>query len=240
MPMTHLQQSMLLSLLAGIAIPVGGALAAIENIHPAWLEKELRHGIIAFGGGALFSAVALVLVPEGIKTLTIVDVAICFSGGGLIFLAVDYLMTRRGGAISQVLAMLLDFVPEAMALGAMITKEAPTAGLIAFLIGLQNLPEGFNAYREVKTNRYFSGRVTLLIFLALALLGPLSSFFGLTYLSGHARILDRIMLFCAGGILYLIFQDIAPQVKLQRSWAPPLGAIAGFLLGVIGHMLIIK
>jgi len=46
------------------------------------------------------------------------------------------------------------------------------------------------------------------------------------------------MLFCAGGILYLTFQDIAPQAKLERAWAPPLGAVVGFLIGLTGYMLI--
>ena len=45
------------------------------------------------------------------------------------------------------------------------------------------------------------------------------------------------MLFASGGILYSVFQDIAPQVPLQRHWAPPLGAVAGFLLGMIGQLL---
>lgn len=44
------------------------------------------------------------------------------------------------------------------------------------------------------------------------------------------------MLFAAGGILYIIFQDIAPQSKLKNHWAPPLGAVAGFLLGVLGQV----
>jgi ZIP family zinc transporter len=56
-------------------------------------------------------------------------------------------------------------------------------------------------------------------------------------LAGNQILLNKIMVFCAGGILYLIFQDIAPQAKLKKRWAPALGAIAGFLLGVIGHMI---
>ena len=46
------------------------------------------------------------------------------------------------------------------------------------------------------------------------------------------------MLFAAGGILYVVFQDIAPQAKLERHWSPPLGAVAGFLLGLIGQLLV--
>jgi ZIP family zinc transporter len=133
--------------------------------------------------------------------------------------------------------MLLDFIPEAMALGAIITKDTSKALLVAFLIGLQNFPEGFNAYREVKANRYCSPKKALLLFTGLALIGPLSAFIGMKYLVGNEVLLDKIMIFCAGGILYLIFQDIAPQAKLRNRWAPALGGIAGFLLGVIGSMI---
>jgi ZIP family zinc transporter len=42
------------------------------------------------------------------------------------------------------------------------------------------------------------------------------------------------MTFAGGGILYLVFQDIAPQAKLQRHWIPALGAVIGFLFGVMG------
>ncbi len=61
----------LLTLLAGVAIPIGGGLGAFENIRRDWLKNELRHGVMAFGGGALLAAVALVLVPEGSKDLPI-------------------------------------------------------------------------------------------------------------------------------------------------------------------------
>ena len=44
------------------------------------------------------------------------------------------------------------------------------------------------------------------------------------------------MLAAAGGILYLTFQDIAPQVPIETSWLPPFGAVLGFLLGLAGHL----
>lgn len=45
-------------------MPIGAANAAVARIRPHWLETEVRHGVIAFGGGALLSAVTLVLVPQ--------------------------------------------------------------------------------------------------------------------------------------------------------------------------------
>jgi ZIP family zinc transporter len=235
--MSELYHAILLAFFAGAAIPLGGATAAIEHIRPHWLENEFRHAVIAFGGGALFAAIALVLVPEGVHALTVISVSFYFLIGAIVFLIIDYLISTRGGSISQVIAMLLDFIPEAMALGAIITTNSSKALLVAFLIALQNFPEGFNAYREIKDNGYCSSCNALLLFAGLALFGPISAFIGIKYLAGNEILLDKIMIFCAGGILYLIFQDIAPQAKLKRSWAPALGGITGFLLGVIGYMI---
>ena len=43
-----------------------------------------------------------------------------------------------------------------------------------------------------------------------------------------------LMLFSGGGVIYLIFQDIAPISRLKENWIPALGASFGFLIGMIG------
>lgn len=70
---------------------------------------------------------------------------------------------------------------------------------------------------------------------ALVPIGPLLGILGWIYLSSNMSVLGAIMLYAAGGILYLIFQDIAPQSKLKRHWGPPLGAVLGFSIGLIGY-----
>lgn len=87
--MSDVVQIVLLTLFAGLAMPIGASLAAVERINPRWLETEVRHGVIAFGGGALLSAVALVLVPEGVAHLSSLLVVVCFAGGGIMFMALD-------------------------------------------------------------------------------------------------------------------------------------------------------
>ena len=47
-----------------------------------------------------------------------------------------------------------------------------------------------------------------------------------------------IMTFAAGGILYLMFQEIAPKVALKNSWLAPMGALLGFFIGVFGEALL--
>ncbi len=225
--------------LAAVTIPIGGLLGRIEGLRPGWLTEEWRHAVLAFGGGVLIAAVALVLVPEGTAWLSSGTALTAFAAGGLTFFVLDRMIERRGGAVAMLMAMIVDFVPESLALGAMLAEGSATAMLMAVLIGLQNLPESFNAYREVAaTGRLAPGRI-IAAFAALALLGPLAAIAGWSLLAGEAGLLGGIMLFAAGGILYLTFQDIAPQVPLERHWAPPLGAVAGFMLGLAGQLLLI-
>jgi ZIP family zinc transporter len=136
------------------------------------------------------------------------------------------------------MAMVMDFVPESAALGAMLATSKSTALLLALLMALQNLPEGFNAYREMMAALRRSPTVLIGMFALLALLGPLAAAFSLLYLREQQALLGAIMLFASGGILYLTFQDIAPQTRLERHWGPPLGAVCGFMLGLWGHALL--
>lgn len=224
--------------MAGAAIPVGALIARYEHIRPDWLEKEFRHSVIAFGGGVLLSAVSLVLVPEGMRKAGFFVLIASMVAGGLAFMVLDRFLAARKTPASQLAAMLADFLPEAIALGATILEGASTASLLALLIALQNVPEGFNAFREIKTGGAYSDRKILIVFALLSLLGPMCGLGGLYLLSGREELIGAIMLFASGGILYLTFQDIAPQAKLERYWAPPLGAVLGFLFGACGQYLI--
>ncbi len=217
---------------------MGGMVARFERIHPDWLENEFRHTVIAFGGGALLSALALVLVPEGIKQHSAFSVALLFAGGGVAFLLLDIALAAAKSSAAQLAAMLSDFIPESLAMGAAFATGDPCAPLLALLIAIQNLPEGFNAFRELQDSSTLRGTTILTAFGLMALLGPAAALVGLFWLSAYPRVVAGIMLFAAGGILYLTFQDIAPQAKLDCHWAPPLGAVAGFLLGLVGKMLV--
>ena len=248
--LSDLMTMLVLVSLAGAAIPVGALLARVPLMGPQWLQSEFRHSVIAFGGGALLSAVALVLVPEGIKKLSIAWTIVSTLGGGVFFCLLDALLARSKGAVSQLVAMLADFIPEALALGAMFAVGGEGAVLLAMLITLQNLPEGFNAYREMtgaerpknlhrkRTAQGLPGTKVLILFALLVPLGPLAGIIGYTWLANAPGVLGGIMLFAAGGILYMVFQEIAPQARLNKHWAPTLGAVLGFLLGLIGHMLL--
>ncbi len=228
----------LLTFAIGLAMFLGALIASVEHISNKWLESELRHSVIAFGGGILISAVALVLVPEGIKNLTPPYVALWFGLGGLAFMLTDRILSAMHTKFDQLAAMLLDFVPEVIALGSLYLLARGDALLLGLLIALQNLPEGFNAYLELRASSKLKSGVILCSFFSLALLGPVGGLTGYFFLAESPEVISGVMLFSAGGILYLIFQDIAPQAKLKRHWAPTFGAVLGFLCGIISKMVI--
>jgi zinc transporter, ZIP family len=227
-----------LSWAAGLAMWLGALLGRYENIASSWLEQEFRHSVMALGAGALLSAVALVLVPDGLEHLTMVPAVSSFIAGSLSFMALDILLQRIASSGSQLAAMLSDFIPESIALGAAFATGDSHALLLVVLIALQNFPEGFNAYRELSANSNFAASKTLWQFFLMALLGPAAGLIGFYWLAAEPQILAGLMLYASGGILYCIFQDIAPQIKLEKHWGPPLGAILGFVIGMIGLQLL--
>lgn len=141
---TYVNLLWMAALAGGAAIPVGAWLARFDGLLPGRLRNAANHWVMAFGAGALLSAVALVLVPEGgvgrlpglVALVPVILGALAALGGA------DLILSRHGGSKAQFMAMLMDFIPpECIALGAVLTAQPQLALLLAVLIGAQNLPE---------------------------------------------------------------------------------------------------
>jgi ZIP family zinc transporter len=227
----------LMSWLAGVTAFVGGVFAKLEGRAETQGKREFVHGVVAFGGGILVAAVAFALAPLGIATLSPMALAATFGLGGIVFCILDARLSKQGGSKAQFMAMLMDFAPEAIALGALFGHDHKAGILMALFIGAQNLPEGFNSFRESVAGGV-SSRTTLTTLLAISLLGPVAACSGHLFLQGLPTLTAGIMSFAGGGILYLVFQDIAPQSTMRRHWTPPLGAVLGFIVGMLGKQLL--
>lgn len=223
--------------IAGIPACIGGFVAKWEGSAESESKREVVHGVVAFGGGILVAAVSFALIPEGMTNLSPLRLISVFCAGGIVFCFIDARLARKGGSRAQFMAMLMDFIPEAIALGAVFAHDRELGILLALFIGAQNLPEGFNAYREIIAASVKPADALRGLF-AISFLGPLAGAAGSLFLQGQPRITAAIMSFAAGGILYLIFQDIAPQSRMRRHWTPPLGAVIGFAVGMIGKKLL--
>jgi ZIP family zinc transporter len=235
--MTEMVIVIVASWVAGIAAFAGGLGAKFEGTADTKQKREVIHGIVAFGGGILTAAIAFALIPNAMSVLPTTGLAATFCIGGLAFCALDAYLSRSGGSKAQFMAMLMDFVPEAIALGALFGHNHHAGILLALFIGAQNLPEGFNSFREITTSGV-SSRSALWGLFGISFLGPAAACSGYLWLQNRTMLTAGIMSFAAGGILYLIFQDIAPQSKMRRHWLPPLGAVLGFAVGMIGKQLL--
>jgi ZIP family zinc transporter len=235
--MSDLVIVLLASWLAGIASFVGGLCAEFEGTADTEHKRELLHGVVAFGGGILTAAIAFALIPQAMSVLPAMGLAATFCLGGLAFCALDAYLSRRGGSKAQFIAMLMDFIPEAIALGALFGHNHQAGILLALFIGAQNVPEGFNSFREIRASR-ISSRTALSGLFGISFLGPVAACSGYLWLQNQPMLTAGIMSFAAGGILYLVFQDIAPQSKMRRHWLPPLGAVLGFAVGMVGKQLL--
>jgi len=234
-----LHSIILFSGFAGITVFIGGLLANYFNHHikESPVKYEITHSLMSFGAGIILSAVALVLIPAGMEELNLFPMILSFISGAIIFRVLDQYLAKKGGRTATLLAMLMDFIPESIALGAVFSVDKNMAILLSIFIGLQNLPEAFNSYRDLVLSGWPTKK-TLLIFFGLSFFGILAALTGHFLLTNSTNLTAHLMTFASGGILYLLVQDIIPESKLDKNYLTPLGATLGFLVGIIGEKLI--
>ena len=109
------------------------------------------------------------------------------AGGGA-FMMIDRIQARAKQATPQFTAMAADFLPESLALGGMFAANPEGGVLLALLIGLQNLPEGFNAWHELAAG-HLKRRSVLGLMVMLAFLGPVCGLIGWLWLADQDAIL---------------------------------------------------
>jgi len=232
-------QVLLFSLIAGSTVFIGGLLSYyFENkVHNKVIRELTIHYLIAFATGIMISAISFVLIPKGMENLPIFFSVLLFLFGGISFYYFDKLVEKHKQNIPQVLAMLLDFIPESIALGAVFVYDHKTGILLSIFIALQNLPESFNSYIELKKIKHSSKKALFILFI-LSFTGILFSSFGYFFLDNKTEITSSLMLFSAGGIMYIIFQDIAPLLAFHRRKLIALGVNLGFIIGMLGEALL--
>ncbi|MGB7403363.1 MAG: divalent cation transporter [Arcobacter sp.] len=234
-----LYEIILFSLLAGSTVFIGGLISYYfeSRVHNKELKELIIHYLIAFSTGIMLSAISFVLVPDGMLELPVFLSTSLFILGGLCFFFFDKLIEKNRYKIPQVIAMLLDFIPESIALGAVFVYNHKVGVLLSIFIALQNLPESFNSYTELKKLKHSSYKALLILFL-LSFVGLIFSLLGYVFLEDKILITSSLMLFSAGGIMYIIFQDIAPLLEYKKRKLIAIGANFGFIIGMLGESII--
>lgn len=221
---------------AGLAGTLGGVMARTVST-----SEAVKNFIAAFGAGALMGAVGLILLPHAVENLALWMAVGMFCIGGLLAMALDRATHRkmRHSGSSTLSAMFLDFVPEAIVVGALVPVDLKQAIIVTVIIAAQNLPEGFAAYLEgAESDSIKSGKKMLLLLMGLPLVGLMAAAFGFWLCGLHDVMLSVIMAGASGGILYLVLRRIIPDSETEGCgpW-PAYGGVIGFSVALIGFGL---
>jgi ZIP family zinc transporter len=238
----------------GLSLVAGAVAATLVTLRP-WAAETLT----AFGGGILFAAVALELVPEADAGAGVALTAAGLFAGTTVFVAVDafldrdrdtMMMRRAGHAASAGRSMempagdaargeslaaglVVDGVPESLALGLTVAEGEIGVALLAGIV-LGNMVEAYGATQPLRAAGWTARRaLTLLAAIGLAL--ALATTAGGTILAdASSDVIGTAQAFAGGAILAVVTITIVPhafdELKRRVAFAMVVGFVAGYLL----------
>ena len=215
-----------ITLFAGGTSFIGALIAKYVNF-----STSIVLFLTAFGAGILISAAIFEMVIEAEKSIGIISTLLFFILGAIIFTIADVIAVKKGGGADILIGVGLDTIPESLAIGASIA--AGPAFAIAILIGIQNIPEGIAAYKEMRTGKtaFTNSKKALYAIGVISIIPVILGLVGLFFLQGLHYIIGLILALSAGGIFYMLFYDMIPKAHKERKWLPTFGAVLGFIIG---------
>jgi ZIP family zinc transporter len=215
-------------------------LGALLTFGRKWREDQVG-AVLAFGAGALISAVSFELVQEGFDVGGSDSTAIGLGVGALTYYALDGVIARRfavgrgregrgaGSSPGPALALgaFLDGVPEQAVLGIGLAAGEGVSVSLLVAIFISNLPEAIGSATEMHETG--TTRATILrLWLIVAAICALATVAGYAIAdSASADVRAGIDGFAAGALLVMLIDSMIPDAA-RRS-----GRVAG-LLTVLG------
>ena len=217
---------------ASSALLLGALLAGVRE----WPPRQIGI-VLAFGAGALISAISFELAAEGIEVGSVQAVAVGLGAGAIAYYALDgwiagRFSTGRGRAgrsegsdpgTALALGAFLDGIPEQLVLGiGLAGGEGVSAGLVVAIF-VSNLPEAIGSAAAMEESGVRKRRV-LALWLAVATICALASAAGYgiaDLVSGDLR--AAIDGFAAGALLVLLVDSMIPEATREA------GRVAGLL-----------
>jgi ZIP family zinc transporter len=239
------------SKVAEMAAAIGwGALAASSLVIGALLSFA-RHWsprqvglVLAFGAGALISAVSFELAQEGLRVGGAGATGVGLSVGALAYFALDGLIASRcatgrgrrgrpqgsGDGTALALGAFLDGIPEQAVLGISIAAGKGVGVALLIAIFVSNLPEAMGSaddMRRAGTARSAILRLWLLV-AAICTLATVAGYAVADAATGSPQ--AAIDGFAAGALLVMLIDSMIPDARADAGRAAGLVTVLGFAL----------
>ncbi|MBE2316074.1 hypothetical protein DVA67_008810 [Solirubrobacter sp. CPCC 204708] len=210
---------------AAASLVIGGLLGIARE----WPDK-LVGAVLAFGAGALISAVSFDLFEEGLKLAGGVPVALGLAAGALTYFAADRLVEQKvpGAGAALALGALLDGIPEQAVLGiGLASGEGISISLLAAIF-VSNLPEAIGASSDLRQARRSPGTI-MRMWGAVAVLCALASLAGFAVADATSGDVEAgINGFAAGALLVMLVDSMIPEAARKAGRIAGLVTVLGF------------
>jgi ZIP family zinc transporter len=241
-------QAGLWGLAAGAMLVVGAAIAWFVRV-----PRVVVAGVMAFGSGVLFSALAFDLVDEAERSGGLVATLVGLVAGAAAYVAANVALSRRGAARRKsdgeeqmseqdqagsgtaiAVGALLDGVPESIVLGLSLLGGGGVGVPVLAAIAISNLPEGLSSSAGMKHNGR-SARYVFGVWGAIAVASGLAGLLGCLALDGASDpTVSVITAIAAGAILTMVADTMIPEaVARTQLWTgliTTLGFVTAFAL----------
>jgi zinc transporter, ZIP family len=203
--------------------------------------------ILAFGAGALISALAFELTEEAFKLGGADAVAIGLAAGALTYFAGDWLIDRRGGEMRMsqmgeqsettskalLLGAVLDGIPESMVIGMGLIEGAGVSIPVLAAVFLSNLPESLSASSGRSRANHRPGTV-LITWVVVVVVCGISAGVGYAALKDASDDAIALLLsFAAGAVLTMLADTMMPEAFKHGGRAAGLVTVLGFALAFL-------
>ena len=204
-------------------------LGAVLALARPWSERVIGL-VLAFGAGALVSAVSYELAEEGIRSAGPLPVAAGLAAGALTFFLLDRSLERRpdSGGLPLALGAFLDGIPEQLVLGIGLASGETVSVALVVAIFMSNLPEAIGASSEMLAAHRRRAMV-LRLWIAVAVVCMLATVAGY----GLADSLPTswqaaIDGFAAGALLVMLTDSMIPESRERAGLPAGLVLVLGF------------
>jgi ZIP family zinc transporter len=205
--------------LAASSLVIGGFLGLARR----WKDDAVGL-VLAFGAGALISAVSFDLAEEGVKLGGGGALAAGLAVGALTYWGLSHALPDTGGS-ALALGAFLDGIPEQAVLGIGIAAgEGVGIGLLAAIF-VSNLPEAIGSATGMKASR---PRI-IGLWVAVAVVCTLSTVVGYAVADGASGKLQAgINGFAAGALLVMLIDSMIPEARRKGGDTAGLVTALGF------------
>jgi zinc transporter, ZIP family len=212
---------------AASSLVIGALLALVRD----WPDRLVGH-VLAFGAGALISAVSFELAEDGIEVGGAAAVGIGLAVGALTYFVLDLRLEGHGDsnpASALALGAFLDGIPEQLVLGVGIAMGGEVGvGLIAAIF-VSNLPEAIGSASQMRRHGR-DGATIMRLWSAVAVVCALATLIGYALADNLSEELQGgVNGFAAGALLVMLTDSMIPEARKAGRTAG-LATALGFAL----------